>query len=65
MIKSDDCYLVEGFRLSGAVKEFEDFSRDELQRLCGESVSFDDATHREAVALVLSKLHAARPGGAG
>ncbi len=65
MIKSDECYLVEGFRLSGAVKEFEDYSRDELQRLCGESASFDEAAHREAVELVLSKLHAARPGGAG
>lgn len=65
MIKSEDCYLVEGFRLSGALKEFEDYSRDELQRLCAENASFDDAAHREAAELVLSRLHAARPGGAG
>lgn len=58
-----DKWFVEEFHLRSPIEEFQEFSRLEIERLSRASCEFDDATHRQAVDLVLRKLRVERMGG--
>lgn len=53
-------WLVEDFRLNSPVKEFQDYSREEMERLRMVDPGFDDTGHRQAVELVLRRLRGER-----
>lgn len=63
MNSSEDKWFVEQFHLRSPVEEFQEFAAAEFDRLIGEDPKFDEATHRRAVGLVLSKLRTAAAGG--
>ena len=63
MSPSGEKWFVEQFHLRSPVEEFEEFSQLEIRRLRAENVGFNDATHREAIDLVLGCLRPNKTGG--
>ena len=55
-------WFVGQFHLRSPIEEFEDYSRTALDRLRDGSGNSDDSNCREAIDLVLSKLHPNRTG---
>ncbi len=57
-------WFVEEFHLRSPVEEFEEFSRQEMERLRRANAKYNETTYREAVDLVLDTLRPERKGSA-